>query len=143
VLNWSISRDDKVKLIKYQNHHHHRGVFDTWIEWVKPQAKRTQELAVRPNSLANWPCFMLVWPEASRTRVYTGSRRPRRWRKSVEAAPLSWSDTWLGRPATTWWQTDFSKSVELPHDPINTSYGGNEETHHILEIPLAKLSFLV
>jgi hypothetical protein len=30
VPNWSISRDDKVKLTKYQNHHHHGGVFDTW-----------------------------------------------------------------------------------------------------------------
>jgi hypothetical protein len=27
--------------------------------------------------------------------------------------------------------------------PINNSYGGNENTHHILEIPLAKLPFLV
>jgi hypothetical protein len=50
---------------------------------------------------------------------------------------------WIGWPATTWHQTDFSKLVELPHDFINTPYGGNEETHHILEIPLAKLLFLV
>jgi hypothetical protein len=35
------------------------------------------------------------------------------------------------------------KSVELPHGPINTPYGENEETHHILEIPLAKFSFLM
>jgi hypothetical protein len=34
-------------------------------------------------------------------------------------------------------------SVELPHDPINTPYGGNAKTHHVLEIPIAKLSFLV
>jgi hypothetical protein len=54
----------------------------------------------------------------------------------VEAAPP-------GRPATTWCQTNFSKSVELPHGPINTPYDGNEKTHHILEILLAKLSFLV
>jgi hypothetical protein len=71
------------------------------------------------------------------------SRRPRRWRKSVEAAPPCQPAMWLGQPATTWCQTDFSKSVELSHNPINTPYGGNEETHHILEIPLAKLSFLV
>jgi hypothetical protein len=38
---------------------------------------------------------------------------------------------------------EFSKPVELPHDPINTPYGGNEDTHHILEIPLVKLPFLV
>jgi hypothetical protein len=59
-----------------------------------------------------------------------------RWRKSVEATPPD-------RPITTWCQIDFSKSVELPYNPINTSYGGNEDTHHILEIPLAKLPFLV
>jgi hypothetical protein len=37
--------DDKVKLIKCQNHHHHSGVFDTWTEWAKPQAERAQRLA--------------------------------------------------------------------------------------------------
>jgi hypothetical protein len=40
-------------------------------------------------------------------------------------------------------KTEFFKSVELPHDPINIPYGGNEDTHHILEIPLAKPPFLV
>jgi hypothetical protein len=30
-----------------------------------------------------------------------------------------------------------------PHGPINTPNGGNENTQHILEISLAKLSFLV
>jgi hypothetical protein len=48
-----------------------------------------------------------------RGNVSTRSRRPRRWRKSVEAAPPS-------QPNTTWCQTDISKSVELPHVPINT-----------------------
>jgi hypothetical protein len=62
----------------------------------------------------------------------------------VEAAPPGRLATWLGRLATTWGQTDFSKSVELPHGPINTPpYGGNEKRHHILEIPFAKLAFLV
>jgi hypothetical protein len=42
VLNWSISRDEKVKLTKCQNHHHHGGVFDTWTEWVKPQIEKAQ-----------------------------------------------------------------------------------------------------
>jgi hypothetical protein len=40
-------------------------------------------------------------------------------------------------------KTEFFMSVELPHDPINIPYGGNEDTHHILEIPLAKPPFLV
>jgi hypothetical protein len=47
----------------------------------------------------------------------------------VEAAPHGRPTTWLRRPATSWSETDFSKSVELPHDPINTPYGGNENTH--------------
>jgi hypothetical protein len=34
--------------------------------------------------------------------------------------------------------------VELPHSPINTRlWWKSEDTHHYLEIPLAKLSFLV
>jgi hypothetical protein len=111
--NWSISRYDKVKLTKYQNHHHHGGVFDTWTKWVKPQAQRAQVPASRP-------CFMSVWPTASRTHVYMRSRRPRQWRKLVEAAPPDRPDTWLDRPATTWCQTDSSKSMELPYGPINT-----------------------
>jgi hypothetical protein len=127
VLNWFILRDDKVKLTKCQNHHHHGGIFDTWSEWVKPQIERAQGLA----SLAGWPCFMSVWPASSRTRVYMRSRRPRRWRKSMEATPPSRPDTCLGRPATTCCQTNLCKSVELPHGPINTPppYGGNERTH--------------
>jgi hypothetical protein len=80
-------------------------------------------------SLAGWPCFMSVWPAASRTHVYTMSRRLRRWRKSVEAAPPGRPATWLGRPATTWCQTDLSELVELPRGPINTPYRGNERTH--------------
>jgi hypothetical protein len=31
--------DYKVKLTKCQNEHHHRGVFDMWTKWAKPQAK--------------------------------------------------------------------------------------------------------
>jgi hypothetical protein len=62
----------------------------------------------------------------------------------VEAAPLGRSATWLGRPTTTWHQTDFSKSVELPHGPTNTPLWWKlEHTHHYLEISLAKLSFFV
>jgi hypothetical protein len=130
VLNWSISRDDNVKLTKCQNHHHHGGVFDKWTEWVIPQAERPQGLTGQPYSLAGRPCFMSVWPVASRTCVYTRSRRPWRWRKSVGTAPPGRPTTWLGRLATTWHQTDLSKSVELPHGPINTPppYGGNEKT---------------
>jgi hypothetical protein len=129
VLNWSISMDDKVKLTKCENHHHQGSVFDTWTEWIKPQAERAQGPTGWPYSLAGLSCFMLVWPTASRTRVYMRSRRPRRWRKSVEAAPPDQSTTWLGRLATTWCQTELYKSVELPHGPINTPHSGNERTH--------------
>jgi hypothetical protein len=40
--------------------------------------------------------------------------------ESVEAAPPDRSATWLGRPATTWCDTDLSKSMEVPFTPINT-----------------------
>jgi hypothetical protein len=53
VLNWSISRDDKVKLTKCQNHHHHGGVFDRWTKWVRPQAERAR--AGRPAKLLRQP----------------------------------------------------------------------------------------
>jgi hypothetical protein len=39
---------------------------------------------------------------------------------SVEAVPPDRSATWLGRPATTWRQTDLSKLVEVPFTTINT-----------------------
>jgi hypothetical protein len=81
--------DDKVKLTKCQNHHHHGGVFDTWTEWAKPQVEMAQGLAGQPNSMAGRPCFKSVWPVASRTHVYMRSRRPRWWRKSVGVAPLA------------------------------------------------------
>jgi hypothetical protein len=32
--------------------------------------------------------------------------------------------------ATTCHQSDFSKPVELPRGPINSPYGGNEDTPH-------------
>jgi hypothetical protein len=31
--------DDKVKLTKCQNRHHHGGVFDKWTKWARPQAE--------------------------------------------------------------------------------------------------------
>jgi hypothetical protein len=37
--------NDKVNLTKYQNHHHHRGVFDTCTKWTRPQAKWAYGLA--------------------------------------------------------------------------------------------------
>jgi hypothetical protein len=40
--------DYKIKLTKYKNEHHHRGVFDTWTKWAKPQAKWAQGSAGRP-----------------------------------------------------------------------------------------------
>jgi hypothetical protein len=61
------------------------------------------------------------------------------WRKSVEVELIPW-------PATTWLVTTSAKSVELPHGPISTPpllVRVDTHTHHILEIPLANLSFLV
>jgi hypothetical protein len=81
-----------VKLTKCQNHHHHGGVFDTWIRWAKPQDEWAQ-------GLVDQQVFKSVWPMASWTRVYMRRGRPRRWRKAVEAVPPSWPATWLGRLA--------------------------------------------
>jgi hypothetical protein len=39
--------DYNVKLTKCQNHHHHGGVFDTWTNWVRPQANSAQGSAGR------------------------------------------------------------------------------------------------
>jgi hypothetical protein len=47
----------------------------------------------------------------------------------VEAAPPDRPAMWLGLPATTSHQSNLSKSVELPHGPINTPDVGNERTH--------------
>jgi hypothetical protein len=63
----------------------------------------------------------------------------------VEAELIGRSATWLVQPATTWRVTASAKLVELPHGPINTPLPlkVDTHTHHILEIPLAKLSLLV
>jgi hypothetical protein len=62
----------------------------------------------------------------------------------VEAKLIGWPATWLGHPATTRQVTASAKSVELSHGPINIPPTiGNQNTHHILEIPLAKRSVLV
>jgi hypothetical protein len=63
----------------------------------------------------------------------------------VEAELIGQSTTWIGLPATTWRVTASAMSVELPQGPINTPLPMKVDTHthHILEIPLAKLPFLV
>jgi hypothetical protein len=61
----------------------------------------------------------------------------------VEAEVIGLPARWLGRSATTWLVTALVKSVELPHGPINIPLLVKGDTHHILEIPLAKLSFIV
>jgi hypothetical protein len=50
------------------------------------------------------------------------------------------------QPAITWRVTTSAKFVEVPHNPINIPLPLRwklEDTHHYLEIPVAKLSFLV
>jgi hypothetical protein len=110
---------------------------------ARPQAEWAKGLASRPNSLGGRPRFKAVRPETWLPRVYMRRTSPSQWTKSVEAAPLGRLAMWLGRPATTWHQTDFSKSVEVPFTPINTPLMVKVDTHHDLEIPLAKLSFLL
>jgi hypothetical protein len=48
--------DYNVTLTKYQNEHHHRGVFDMWTKWA-------QGPAGLPNSLAGQPGFESAQPE--------------------------------------------------------------------------------
>jgi hypothetical protein len=116
-----------------------------WIEWAKPQAEWAQGPTGRPNSLADWLVFEAVQPTALWTCVYMRRGRPRQWGKSVEAAPPGQLATWLVRSATTWRQTDLSKSVEVPLTPINTSFTVKVDTHthHYIETPLEKLPFLL
>jgi hypothetical protein len=65
----------------------------------------------------------------------------------VEAELIGQSATWLDRPAATGQVTTSAKSVEFPHGsiniPVSVKVDTHTHTHHILEIPLAKLSFLV
>jgi hypothetical protein len=77
--------DNKVKLTKCQNYHHHGGVFDMWIESAKPQVEQAQGPTGWPNSLASRPGLKSVQPAVSRTHVYMRRGRPRQWRKAVEA----------------------------------------------------------
>jgi hypothetical protein len=91
----------------------------------KPQAKRAQEPTGWPNSLADRPVFKVVHPETWLPCIYTRRRSPSQWRMLVEAAPP-------GRPATTWSQTDLSKSVEELFTPINTPLTVRVDTHTTL-----------
>jgi hypothetical protein len=76
--------DYKVKLTKCQNEHHHRGVFDTWTKWAKPQAKWAQGPVDWPNSLAGQPRFESARPETWLTRLYIDSQGMVRGLKAVE-----------------------------------------------------------
>jgi hypothetical protein len=95
--------------------------------------------------VARRPAFELVRIKTSSTRVYAIRERLWRWRKPVVAELIGQTATWLGRSAATWQVTASAKSVELPHGPINTPprTGESRHAHHILEIPLAMLPFLV
>jgi hypothetical protein len=97
--------------------------------------------AGRPNPLAGRPCFMSVWPVASWTRVYTRRGRERQWRKSVEASPPS-HVAWPAGNHMAGYRHGHVDGVP-PRPYKYTPTGGNQKTHHILEIPLAKLPFLV
>jgi hypothetical protein len=48
----------------------------------------------------------------------------------VEAKLIGWSATWLGRLAATWRVTTTTKSMELPHGPINTPPTGESRHTH-------------
>jgi hypothetical protein len=131
-----------VKLTKCQNHHHHRIVFDTWTKWARPQVELAKGPANRPNTLADWPGFEVVWPMPWLPCIYM-RRSLSRWKKSMEAAPPDWPATWLGRPATTWCQTNLSESVEILFTPVNIPLTVKVEiTHSTCSSPLVKVLVL-
>jgi hypothetical protein len=78
---------------------------------------------------AGWPRFEAVRPEPGLPCDHMRRRSPSQWRKAVEATPPGRPAMWLGRSATTWCQTDLSKSVEVPFTPINTPSRW-KSTHH-------------
>jgi hypothetical protein len=115
------------------NHHNHGGVFDTWTKCTRAQAEWTQGPASRLG-------FEALWPEPWLPHVYTRRRSPSQWRKSVEATPPSRLATWLGRSATTWRQTNLSKSVEVSFTPIHTPLRVIVDTpHSTCSSPLVKV----
>jgi hypothetical protein len=60
--------------------------------------------------------------------------------ESVEVAPPGRLAMWLGRLATTWCQTDLSKSVEVPFTRINTALMVKVDTpHSFCSSPLVKV----
>jgi hypothetical protein len=108
-----------VKLTKCQNHHHHGGVFDMWTKWgqtpgqVRPGASRPRR----------------VFGSSTRNLVATCLHEEEK-PESMEAAPLGRSTMWPGCPATSWLQTDLSKSVEIPFTPISTPpHSESRHTH--------------
>jgi hypothetical protein len=64
---------------------------------------------------------------------------------AVEAELIGQSAMWLEQLAATWRVTASAMLVELPHGPINTPLPVkiDTHTHHILEILLVNLPFLV
>jgi hypothetical protein len=122
--------DYKVKLTKYQNEHHHRGVFDTWTKWTKPQ----------PKSLAGQPGFESAQPRTWLTCLYIGSQGRIRGLKVVEAEMSGWPATWMaGRPVVHLLQINLAKSVETPLCPyISPPTTEDSTTHTIYSSPLVK-----
>jgi hypothetical protein len=58
----------------------------------------------------------------------------------VEADPPGQPAMWLGYPASTWLQTDPSKSMEVPFTPINTPLMVKVDTpHSFCSSPLVKV----
>jgi hypothetical protein len=87
--------DYKVKLTKCQKEHQHRGVFDMWTKWAKPQAKWAQGPAGRPNYLVGRPGFESAQLETWLTRLYVGSQGRIQGLKAVEAERSGRPSMWM------------------------------------------------
>jgi hypothetical protein len=146
--------------IWFQELRYQIGAFQEMTKWSWPNVKIIITTGVyltrvpsgpnpRPNRprgrLAGRPGFKVVRAETWLPHVYTRRRSLSWWRQSVEAAPLGRLSMWLGRPAGHHVAPNWP--LQVGGGPIHTykysPHGESRHTHHTLEIPLAKLSFLV
>jgi hypothetical protein len=90
--------------------------------------------------LGGRPRFEVIRHEPWLPHIYIRRRRLSRWRKSVEAPPPGQPAMWLGHPASTWHQTNLSKSVEVSFTPKNTPLMVKVNTpHSFCSSPLVKI----
>jgi hypothetical protein len=117
--------------IWFQEHMYQIGAFQGMIKWSWPNVKIIITTRVYLTRGPSGPDPKPSGPRGRPARVWGGSTRAlvsMRLHKEEKAESVknvgggrsTWPATWVGRPATTWCQTDLSMSVEVPFTPINT-----------------------